>query len=161
MSDTVQRWLYTGYMWARCQLNHQFVRIKVFILWCSTYFCVFTVLKLWPFFFSASAWFYFSFYRPSKHFNPLLTDLYQPLFSPARSIVQTPRQLNTQRRDTNFFSARDISRMLNKANSCIEFWWRKAKPSIWASPQKKAELSFKYIPGRKESILCYHESLFT
>lgn len=86
---------------------------------------------------------------------------YQPLLSPAWSIMQTPRQLNSQGRDTNFFSARDISRTLNKANSCIEFWWCKAKPSIWAFSQKKAELSLKYSPGRKESVLCYHESLFT
>lgn len=53
--------------------------------------------------------------------------------------MQTPRQLNSQRTDTNFFSARDISRMLNKANSCIEFWWRKAKPSIWAFSQEKKQ----------------------
>jgi len=67
--------------------------------------------------------------------------------------MQTPRQLNSKRRDTNFFSARDISRMLNKANSCIGFLWRKAKPSISAFPQKKAEFTLKYIPGRRECIV--------
>lgn len=85
-------------------------------------FCLSSVLQQLAFSLSVPACFYFSFYHSPKHIQPPPQQaLYQPLFSLARSIVQTPRQLNTQRRDTNFFSARDISRMLNKANSCIEF----------------------------------------
>lgn len=96
-----------------------------------------------------------AFYPFTIHLNTLQPPLNRPsnqtLFSPACAIVQTHRRLNSQRRDTNFFSARDISTMLNKANSCIKFWWCKAKPSIWASRQKKAEVSFQYILVEKRA----------
>lgn len=81
---------------------------------------------------------------------------------PVPSVVQTHRQLNSQRRDTNFFSARHISRTLNKANSCIEFWCRSAKPfNPWRPLGRKQKVSIKYIPAEKRSILSYHESVFT
>lgn len=83
--------------------------------------------------------FFLSFALTHFTHTPLQQALYQPHSSLALSAMQTPRQLNSQRTDTNFFSARDISRMLNKANSCIEFWWRKAKPSIWAFSQEKKQ----------------------
>lgn len=78
------------------------------------------------------------------------------------SIVQTRRQLNSKRRDTNFFSARHISGALNKANSCIEFRCRSTKPLNPRHPPRKEAGSYLQIYSCwKRSILSYHESVFT